>query len=352
MATRPSLSRALALLVAATLSIATITLVPGTGAADPDLTIEEVQARVDALYEEAEAATERAHEIDLEVADAKRRLDTLQAQIKKQEREYEGLREVLADMAADMYATGGIDPSMQMMLSAEPQDFLLQAQSLDQVMRSQDADLRRAETAGLALEQSKLRADQELERLRGLQEEAQKEKDAANAKLEEAKELLSRLKAEERERLERLQEQRAAAAAAAARATPAASNPTPTPTISGSGRGATAAAYARAQVGKPYVFGAAGPSAFDCSGLTMAAWASAGVGLPHAASAQYGMTTRVDSGSLIPGDLVFFYSDLHHVGIYVGGGMFVHAANPSDGVVMEGLFSSYWQSVYMGAGRV
>ncbi len=67
----------------------------------------------------------------------------------------------------------------------------------------------------------------------------------------------------------------------------------------------------------------------------MAAWASAGVGLPHAASQQYAMTARVDSGSLIPGDLVFFYSDLHHVGIYVGGGTFVHAANPGDGVVAE-----------------
>lgn len=100
------------------------------------------------------------------------------------------------------------------------------------------------------------------------------------------------------------------------------------------------------------MFGAAGPSAFDCSGLTMAAWATAGVSLPHASSAQYAMTARVDSSSLIPGDLVFFYSDLHHVGIYVGGGTFVHAANPGDGVVAEPLFSSYWQSVYMGAGRL
>ena len=178
---------------------------------------------------------------------------------------------------------------------------------------------------------------------------AQKERDAADAKLDEAQELLSRLKAEERERLAALEEQRADDAAAAARLH--SGSGTRTGNVSGSGRGSTAASYALAQVGKPYVFGAAGPSAFDCSGLTMAAWASAGVGLPHAASQQYAMTARVDSGSLIPGDLVFFYSDLHHVGIYVGGGTFVHAANPGDGVVAEPLFSSYWQSVYMGAGR-
>ena len=349
MATRLSLSRALAIAVAAILSITTITLIPGTGAADPDLSIDEVQARVDALYEEAEVATERAHEIDLDVQDAQRHLAALRTQIAKQEREFESLREVLADMAADMYASGGVDPSMQMMLSASPEEFLSQAQSLDQVMRSQDADLRRAETASLLLEQNKTRADQELERLRGLQAEAQKQKDAADAKLAEAQELLSRLKAEERQRLARI-EQRQAAANSTSRGT---STTTSTPNLptSGSGRGATAAAYARAQLGKPYVFGAAGPSAFDCSGLTMAAWAQAGVGLPHAASQQYAMTARVDSGSLVPGDLVFFYSTLHHVGIYVGGGMFVHAANPGDGVVMDALFSSYWQSVYMGAGR-
>jgi cell wall-associated NlpC family hydrolase len=348
-ATRP-FSRALALAVAATLSITTIALVPGTGSADPDLTIEQVQDRVDALYEEAEVATERAHTITLDVEDAQRRLAVLRDDIAKQEREFEELQVVLAQVAADMYATGGIDPSMQMMLSSEPEDFLLQAQSLDQVMRSQDADLRRAETASLLLEQTKVRADQELEQLRELQAEAQKERDAANAKLDEARELLSRLKAEERERLAALAEQRAEDSAAAARSTPAPT--TPSVNVSGSGRGSTAAAYALAQVGKPYVFGAAGPSAFDCSGLTMAAWATAGVGLPHAASQQYAMTPRVDSGSLIPGDLVFFYSTLHHVGIYVGGGNFVHAANPGDGVVVDQLFSSYWQSVYMGAGRV
>jgi cell wall-associated NlpC family hydrolase len=347
------LSRALAIAVAATLSITAIALVPGTGSAEPDLSIEQVQARVDSLYHDAEVATEHAHEITLQVQDAKRRLATLRDQIKKQEREFESLREVLADMAADMYASGGIDPSMQMMLSASPDDFLLQAQSLDQVMRSQDADLRRAETASLALKQSQIRADQELSRLRELQAEAKKQKEAADAKLAEAQQLLSRLKAEQRARLERMQQQRAQEAAASSRSAPA---PAPTTSsapasTSGSGRGSTAAAYALAQLGKPYVFGAAGPSAFDCSGLTMAAWATAGVSLPHSASVQKAVTTPVDSSNLMPGDLVFFYSGISHVGMYVGGGMFVHAANPTDGVTEDQLFSSYWQSVYMGAGR-
>ncbi len=349
MATR-RLTRAGSLLATAVLSITAIALVPGTGTADPDLSIEEVQQRVDALYEEAEAATERAHTIALEVDDARARLERIRDDIVRQERDFEKLHQVIADVAADMYASGGIDPSMQMMFSTEPQDFLLQAQSLDQVMRSQDADLRRAETAALALEQAKVRADQELARLRELEAEAAEGEGPAPTPSWPRPRSCS-----------------PASSARSASGWPSCrpNEPTPPPrppatttaapaitSTSGSGRGVTAANFARAQVGKPYVFGAAGPSAFDCSGLTMAAWGQVGVYLPHAASGQYAATSRVDSGSLIPGDLVFFYSDLHHVGIYVGGGMFVHAANPGDGVVMEGLFSSYWQSVYMGAGRV
>ena len=351
MATR-RISRALTLAIAAALSITTIALVPGTGAADPNVSIEEVQQRVDALYHEAEEATERSHDINLDVRDAQRRLDRLRADIDKQERAFEALREILAHAASDMYATGGIDPSMQMMLASDPDDFLLQAQSLDQVLRSQDADLRRAEVAQLALAQAKTRADQELARLNDLQAAAQKERDAANAKLAEAQELLSRLKAEERERLAELQAERAAEAAAAARSAPAPAPSTSTSTSSsGSGRGGSAVGFAQAQVGKAYVFGASGPDAFDCSGLTMSAWASAGVSLPHSAAAQYGVTSRVDASSLQPGDLVFFYSGISHVGIYVGGGMMVHASNPSTGVLMEPL-AGYWMSVFVSGGRV
>jgi len=345
-------SRAVVLAVAATLSVSAIALVPGTGTADPSPSIEEVQARVDALYEDAEAATERAHNATVEVEEAKDRLALVEKQIAVQQKEFDALSELIADYAAAMYAGGGVDPSLQMMLSASPREFLSQAQALGQVMRTQDSDLRRVEAAHIALAQSKALADQQVARLKELEAEAAKEKATADAKLAEAEELLSRLKKEERQRLAALQAERAAAADAASRDA-LREVPAPAPPVSsGVGRGSIAASFAQAQVGKAYVYGAAGPDAFDCSGLTMAAWAQAGVSLPHAASQQYSMTTRVDSGSLIPGDLVFFYSDLHHVGIYVGGGVFVHAANPGDGVVAESLFGSYYQSVYMGAGRV
>ena len=102
-----------------------------------------------------------------------------------------------------------------------------------------------------------------------------------------------------------------------------------------------------AQVGDAYVWGATGPSAYDCSGLTMMAWAQAGVGLPHSSSGQQGSGRRVAESDLKPGDLVFYYSPVHHVGMYIGNGMIVHAANPSAGVQVAGLHSM----PYMGATR-
>ena len=95
--------------------------------------------------------------------------------------------------------------------------------------------------------------------------------------------------------------------------------------------------FAMAQVGKAYVYGAAGPSAFDCSGLTMAAWATAGVSLPHSSSAQYSSGRHISESELQPGDLVFYYSPISHVGMYIGNGQIVNALNPGAGVKISGL---------------
>jgi peptidoglycan DL-endopeptidase CwlO len=101
--------------------------------------------------------------------------------------------------------------------------------------------------------------------------------------------------------------------------------------------GGPAVAYALSKVGNGYVFGAAGPSVFDCSGLTMAAWAQAGVALPHSSSAQYSSGRHISESELQPGDLVFYYSPISHVGMYIGNGKIVNALNPGAGVVISGL---------------
>jgi cell wall-associated NlpC family hydrolase len=105
-----------------------------------------------------------------------------------------------------------------------------------------------------------------------------------------------------------------------------------------SGAGA-AVAFAMAQVGDAYVYGAAGPDAYDCSGLTMAAWGAAGVALPHSSGAQMGSGTPVSIDALQPGDLVFYYSPVSHVAMYIGNGQIVHAANPGTGVAVSSVSS-------------
>ncbi|HEY9473160.1 MAG TPA: C40 family peptidase, partial [Mycobacteriales bacterium] len=87
---------------------------------------------------------------------------------------------------------------------------------------------------------------------------------------------------------------------------------------------------ALSKLGSPYVWAAAGPDSFDCSGLMLWAWAQAGVALPHYTGDQYNMGTHVGIGELQPGDLVFFYEGLSHVGMYIGGGNVVHAPQPGD----------------------
>jgi peptidoglycan DL-endopeptidase CwlO len=109
-----------------------------------------------------------------------------------------------------------------------------------------------------------------------------------------------------------------------------------------SSRAAVAVAYARAQLGKPYVFATSGPNTFDCSGLTMAAWRAAGVSMAHYSGSQATAFPRVSWSQLQPGDIVVFYSDWHHVGLYVGGGTMIHA--PKTGDVVK--YAPAWRETF------
>jgi cell wall-associated NlpC family hydrolase len=164
------------------------------------------------------------------------------------------------------------------------------------------------------------------------------------------------MEAERRRRLE--EAARAAAAEAAARATPA---PTPAPGVaatpppavtppssqSTSGAAAKAVKTAQAQIGKPYEWGASGPSSYDCSGLTMYAWRSAGVSLPHSSRAQYESLPKVSRANIRPGDLLFYGSPIHHVGMYEGGGIMINAPETGENVRRDPIA----RSDYVGAAR-
>ena len=176
--------------------------------------------------------------------------------------------------------------------------------------------------------------------VRATQQKLEAQARAANAKLAEAEKILKSLKASERKAL--LAAQRRAEANDLASSRKTAKN------LKASGRSGVALRYAFAQIGDRYVFGAAGMQTWDCSGLTMRAFAAAGVSLPHSSRAQFRYGKRVPRSQLRPGDLVFFKVPISHVGIYVGNGKMVHAPRPGSRVKIAPIN----QMRYVGAVRL
>ena len=306
-----------------------IGLVPSTAAqAEPE--IKDVQARVDRLYHEAEQASERYNDVKLELDGLRDDLDSLEADQGRQDQQLETVRDRLADSVVRQYEGQDISAAGQVVLSDDAGSFLSQLSTMSAYSDFQDQLYGDYAAEAEALDIRLSATDRRATQVAALEERLSTEKQTIEEKHGDAEALLDRLKEEERQEvLSRDSAQRV---------------PTSVPA---SGRAGAAVSYAMAQVGKAYVYGAAGPSAFDCSGLTMMAWAQAGVGLPHSSSAQYGSGARVAQGDLQPGDLVFYYSPISHVGMYIGNGMIVHAANPGSGVTTAAVNSM----PYVGAVR-
>jgi cell wall-associated NlpC family hydrolase len=326
-------------------------LVPSSASqATPNQSLDQVKQQVADLQNQAEVAQEKANAARIKVAQTQHRLDQLQRGLDGQRAKLDRLSTQMGAYAAAMYTNGGIDPSIQLVLSDNPSDFLAAAGALDQVSRTKDEAFAAARTARISLAQTQDQVNQQLATLNTLKKQADANEADVNAKLAQSKALLAKLTEQQRRQL--AAQQAAQAQATTVPTSSGSSGGTSYHPPASSGRAGVAVGYAMAQVGKPYVYGAAGPDAYDCSGLTMMAWAAAGVSLPHSASMQYAMTARVSLSQLQPGDLVFFYSDIHHVGMYIGGGNFVNAENPSVGIRVQSLYDAYWQSVYVGGGRV
>jgi peptidoglycan DL-endopeptidase CwlO len=313
--------------------IAAVGLVPaGSAQAKPD--IDDVQAKVDRLYHEAEQASERYNDARLELKDLEADLDSLKADQDRQDARLGVVRGQVQDSIVRQYEGQSLAAVGQVVVSDDSQDFLAQLSTMSAFndMQSQLFDEYATELKSLDIRSDA--TEKRAGEIAALEKKLAAEKKTADDKLAEAQDLLGDLKAEERAEI-------------LSRDTVRVPSDVPTSDVPASGRAAAAVAYAMAQVGDAYVYGAAGPSAFDCSGLTMMAWGSAGVGLPHSSSAQYSSGPHVAASDLQPGDLVFYYSPISHVGMYIGNGMIVHAANPGTGVAVSGLYSM----PYVGAVR-
>ena len=334
--------------------VATVALLPGSSLADPpaaEPTIDQVKAQVDQLYEELEISAETANDAKVKADEARANLDTLRSNLERLKSDFEDATADAGLLAAAQYRSAGLDQSVQLLLTQAGDDFLSRMSQLDHLADRQARAVDGLAAAKAAMTQQELAIARETARLDALEATTAEAEAVADARLQEANDLLDRLTAEEAARLAAI---RAREAAAAARATqpPAESDEVVAapPPASGpvSGRAKIAVDTAMAQIGDRYSYGAAGPDAFDCSGLTMYSWGAAGVSLPHSSGGQMGYGTPVSSDQLQPGDLVFYYHPVHHVAIYIGNGLIVHASNYSHPVGVAGVFSM----PYAGAVRV
>ncbi|CAM5400981.1 NlpC/P60 domain-containing protein OS=Streptomyces tendae OX=1932 GN=GUR47_11790 PE=3 SV=1 [Streptomyces tendae] len=291
---------------------------------------DEVKAKVDKLYEEAEQATEKYNGAKERQEKLQKEISTLQDNVARGQEELNELRDGLGSMASAQYRSGGIDPSLQLFLSADPDNYLDKASTLDQLSGQQVEALKKIQVKQRDLAQQRSEASEKLKDLSATRTELGKKKKQVQGKLSSAQKLLNTLTAQEKAALQD-EEQRSNRASERQVLTGGKSTPA-------SGRAGAAFAAAQGKIGTPYVYGATGPSSFDCSGLTSWAYAQAGVGIPRTSQAQANYGTRISSmNDLQVGDLVFFFSDLHHVGLYAGNGQVLHAPRTGTNVRYESM---------------
>jgi len=303
-----------------------------------------VKAQIDSLNSRIEMANENYNEAASKHAVLLAQTRAAAKRESKAKKRIGVLQHHLGTRASDMYRTGPLGFL----------DVLLGAESFDELATTWDIlkDLNRDD--GKAIEQMKVA---KAEAAAAHKEYAIKERASAKQVAIMAAQTASyrQMRADKNSKLRGIEaEIRAinaaeeAAARAAARRNPysggGGGGSWPSPTIPAHGSVVT---YARSRLGLPYVWAAAGPRAFDCSGLTMWAYRQIGISIPHSSRAQINCGQRVSRANIQPGDLVFFGSPIHHVGMYIGGGMMIHAPHSGDVVKIAPAF----RGDYVGACR-
>ncbi|GAA3488676.1 C40 family peptidase [Streptomyces cremeus] len=336
-------SRAGGLRVTTALALAcalSVLVLPGQAMAVPepppapggDASLEQVRREIDDLYRKAAVATDAYNLAEDQAQGQSGEIVKLARTIVAGERKINELKDRLGAQARAQYRTGGVPQSAQLMLSGSPDLFLRgagrmqQGQSavknmLDELHRTQE-DLR-TYSKDASTQWTRLEAN------RKNKEKARKE---IKKQIDAAEKIESRLAGKDRDRLlelERDAQQRAQSAWVGSGA------------LGGGGGAATqqgkqAVDYAMAQLGDPYVWGAEGPYAFDCSGLTQQAWRAAGRGIPRTSQEQWRLLPRVPVSQMRPGDLIVYFSDASHIAMYLGNGSMVHAPRPGRNVTVAG----------------
>jgi peptidoglycan DL-endopeptidase CwlO len=310
------------LLAAATLTWST------PSSATPKQSIREVTARIDRLNHQAEVATEQFNKIREQVRATRQQLVPLRADVARRTKRVEKLRrDVVANVVNDYSTSAGLTTTTSVFLSDNPQELIQQLSNRIVIDRQANDLLTKLTVESKRLQVQRNELQRQYASIKADQNKITKTRQVIKTKLDEAQRILNSLRAAQRQKVIQRQNRHVVSSTPTSRATPRPVH------VKASGRAQTAVAFALAQRGKPYVYGAAGPNAYDCSGLTMAAWGAAGVSLPHYAPDQQYAGTQISPSQAVPGDLIFYYSLPSHVAMYIGGGMVVHA--PHTGSVVQ-----------------
>ncbi|MFE2557553.1 NlpC/P60 family protein [Streptomyces sp. NPDC059352] len=301
---------------AAATAAASLGAVPAS--ADPGATPASTRATVDRLFEEAEKATEGYNKADEKTDALRRTVSRAQDGLARGQGRINRMRGALGSVAGAQYRSGGIDPALALLLSSDPDSYLDRASALDRVTARQGAALGELQREQRRLNQKRDEARTALAELERSRADVARHKRTVERKLAEARRVLASLTAEERADFDR-----------ASRSGGRAEEPPPLADLGpGSSRASAAVIAARSAIGKPYVWGATGPSGFDCSGLMVWSYRQAGISLPRTSSAQRYAGRQVPLSQAQPGDLVTYRGDASHVGIYAGNGQVIHAPYP------------------------
>ncbi|MEV8534796.1 NlpC/P60 family protein [Streptomyces sp. NPDC051211] len=294
--------------------------------------LEQVRKEIEGLYRQAGTATDAYNQAETETKRQSDQIVSLAKQIAAGQERITVLKNRAGAAARAQYRSGGLPPGAQLAMSNDPGQFLDGADRLRQGEKA---------TAGVLSELNRTQSDlqqyakdatahwQTLEANRVKQEAAKKQ---IEAKIKAAEELESKLEAEEKARLLQLEQEAQYQAQKAWLNTGALKDVKGAATNAGK----QAVRFASAQIGKPYVWGAEGPDSFDCSGLTSKAWLAAGKNIPRTSQEQLRLLPKVALKDMRPGDLIIYFDDASHVGMYVGDGAMVHAPRPGRNVTMAG----------------
>ena len=373
-------------LLAGTTALGAIPILAGSTPAGADqITYErsqaaQIAAKISTLDNQVAFYSEQYDQANLQLQTVNGQIQSEKQKIATTRTQIKDLKTKLANEAINLYTQGGNISAITAVLSGTSTDIAVRDVYASAVANSQQALISnfQAATQQLVSQEKTLAADQT--KASAAVSQAASARSAAVSAQSQAQAQLNSVNSTIAKLVQQAQAAQAAAAAAKARqlvlaqlalqqtaqqaaqrtAQPTAQYNAPTgshnsvattPPVSApvAGGAATAVRVALSKLGDPYVFAAAGPNAFDCSGLTMYAWGQAGVSLPHNAAAQAADVQPISYGQLQPGDLVFYGSPIYHVGIYVGGGNVVEANNPSTGVIEASVF---WDGIPVEYGRV